>query len=88
VVEDQKLCAVLDSRLLKTAADLRTLVDCDLPAAFHTADLAAALDVPRHFAQRIAYCLRETGAARVAGKRGNTHLYEWPASVRRRRRAA
>jgi signal recognition particle subunit SEC65 len=87
VVEDQKLCSVVDSRLLKTAADLRALVDCDLPAAFHTADLAAALGVPRHLAQRVAYCLRETGAARAVGKRGNAHLYQWPVGVRRRRAA-
>jgi hypothetical protein len=88
VVEDQKLCAVVDTCLLKRAADLRSLLGCDLPVAFDTADLAAALHVPRHVAQRIAYCLRETGAARVAGKRGNAHLYEWPKRVRSTRRAA
>ncbi|HWB09217.1 MAG TPA: hypothetical protein VG826_08335 [Pirellulales bacterium] len=88
VVEDQKLSAVIERRLLTTAADLRALVDCELPGEFHTADLAAALGVPRHVAQRIAYCLRETGAARVVGKRGNAHLYEWPARARRSRLAA
>jgi hypothetical protein len=88
VVEDQKLCAVVDSCRLTTAADLRQLLNCDLPAIFHTANLATALGVPRHFAQRIAYCLRETGAARPVGKSGNTHLYEWSRLARPRRGAA
>lgn len=84
VVEDRKLCAVVDSCHLTTAADLRRLLDCDLPAVFHTADLATTLGVPRHFAQRIAYCLREMGAARPVGKSGNMHLYEWSRPARRR----
>jgi hypothetical protein len=84
VVEDQKLCAVVDTCLLKKATDLRALLGCDLPVAFDTADLAVALRVPRHVAQRIAYCLRQTGAARVVGKRGNAHLYEWPTRPARR----
>jgi hypothetical protein len=88
VVEDQKLCAVIESCRLTSAADLQTLLDCKLPDEFHTADLASALGVPRHFAQRIAYCLRETGAARAVGKHGNAHIYEWSRPVRRRRRAA
>lgn len=87
VVEDQKLCVVVDSCRLTSAADLRLLVDCKLPDVFHTADLASALGVPRHVAQRIAYCLRETGAAQVVGKRGNAHLYQWSQPVRRRRAA-
>ena len=33
------------------------------------------LDRPLSFAQRVAYCLRLTGAARVVGKQGNRLIY-------------
>jgi hypothetical protein len=33
------------------------------------------MKVPRGIAQRIAYCLRETGGVRVVGKEGNAILY-------------
>jgi hypothetical protein len=38
--------------------------------------------VDRWLAQRIAYCLRQTGAACEVGKQGNARLYEF-APVRR-----
>ena len=91
VVEDQKLCAVHGVHCLSTAADLQALVPPGLPAPFHTGQLSQALGVPRWVAQRAAYCLRETGAARLAGKQGNALLYEFaaaPASKTRRRRRA
>jgi len=74
-VEDQKLCEVLGSRSISTAADLCGLLPADLHEPFTTATLAAATGVPRGLAQRIAYCLRETGACRVAGKQGNALTY-------------
>ncbi|MGH7140953.1 MAG: hypothetical protein ACREHD_34920, partial [Pirellulales bacterium] len=84
VVEDQKLLAVLGACQLKRAADLRLLLPRDLPDPFDTADLAQALAEPRHVAQRIAYCLRKTGAAREIGKAGNARIYSWSAAARRR----
>jgi hypothetical protein len=42
---------------------------------FTTHDLALDLARPVSFAQRVAYCLRLTGAARVVGKRGNRLIY-------------
>jgi hypothetical protein len=88
VIEDQKLSVVLDSCRIASASDLRKLLPSDLPARFQTADLAAALSVPRHVAQRIAYCLRETGAARQVGKTGNSLIYAWSRTAPRRARAA
>jgi len=76
-VEDQRLVAVQATRRLRTAADLASLIPCPLPAPFHTGDLAQALGVDLWFAQRIAYCLRTTQAAREVGKQGNTRLYEF-----------
>ncbi|HEY4309691.1 MAG TPA: hypothetical protein VGN12_09600 [Pirellulales bacterium] len=75
-VEDQLLAAVGDSYLVRTPGDLIAMLNCDLPARFHTGHLAEALDMPRWIAQRIAYCLRETGAVRAIGKERNAHVYE------------
>ena len=65
-VEDQKLVEVVETHRFKTLADLRRLLPTELPTTFHTGHLAEHLEVPRHTAQRIAYCLRETGAVRIA----------------------
>lgn len=81
VVEDQRLTAVLESRRLQTTADLRSLVACTLPETWQTLDLAAGLGIPRRVAQRIAYCLRETGAANAIGKCGNAHVYRWASAT-------
>ena len=90
VIEDQKLCQVLSTHRFRTAADLAALVPTHLPAPFHSGQLADALGVLRPVAQRIAYCFRETGAARLVGKQGNALLYELAAApaAKRRRKAA
>jgi hypothetical protein len=47
----------------------------ELPQPFDTAELAVAMGKPRWFAQKVAYCLRQSGAATMVGKRGNSQLY-------------
>jgi len=81
-VEDQRLVEIVDTRRFRTLADLRKMLPRGLPTAFHTGHLAEGLEVRRHIAQRIAYCLRETGAIYTVGKQGNAVLYS------RRRKAA
>ena len=77
-VEDQKLLQVAETHRFRTAADLtRLLPRAALPSPFHTGQLAQVLDAPRWLAQRIAYCLRHTGAAQEIGKTGNARLYQW-----------
>jgi hypothetical protein len=76
VVEDQRLLAVVEVRQFRTTADLLALLPDDLPQPFHSGHLAEALGVHRWIAQRITYCLRQTGAARLCGKTGNTLLYQ------------
>ncbi|MBN2218608.1 MAG: hypothetical protein JW719_14625 [Pirellulales bacterium] len=76
-VEDQKLVAVHETLRLRTTSDLKALVDCPMPRPFHTGHLAEGLGIQRWIAQRIAYCLRQTGAARPVGKQGNALLYEF-----------
>jgi hypothetical protein len=87
VVEDQKLRAVQSVHCFSTADDLRALIPPGLPSPFHTGHLSQTLGAPRWIAQRIAYCLREMGAAAVIGKQRNALLYEFvaPAGKRKRR---
>lgn len=76
-VADRRLDAIRTTALLARPEDLWALLpeDCDGRAPFTTFDLAARLDRPVWFAQRVAYCLRLTGAARVAGKAGHRVVY-------------
>jgi len=75
-VKDRSLVDTLGSILLETPEDLWGLLPAAaLPGVFTTQDLALALDRPRHFAQKVAYCLRTSGAAEVCGKVGNSQCY-------------
>jgi hypothetical protein len=75
VVEDQRLLAVVAVHRFQTAADLFSLLPTNLPRQFHSGHVADALGIRRWIAQRITYCLRQTGAAKTCGKAGNTLLY-------------
>jgi hypothetical protein len=79
-VADRRLGAICSSAMLARADDLWTLLpeDCDGREPFTTFDLAERLGRPAWFAQRVAYCLRLTGAARVVGKVGNRLVYARP----------
>ncbi|HEV2971961.1 MAG TPA: hypothetical protein VGY55_18455 [Pirellulales bacterium] len=76
-VEDQKLIAIQSLCRLQTIGDLAALIACPLPSPFHTAHLAAGLDIPRWSAQRIAYCMHRMGAIHQVGKQRNAWLYCW-----------
>lgn len=76
-VEDQKLVEIHSQHRLDTINDLAALAACPLPTPFHTAQLAAGLDIPRWSAQRIAYCLHRMGALQQVGKQRNARLYCW-----------
>lgn len=81
-VQDLRLVRVVQTHRYRTLTDLRRLLPKKLPTPFHTGHLAQQLDVQRWIAQRIAYCMRKTGALHVVGKQGNALLYS------RRKRAA
>jgi len=82
-IEDQRLLRIVETHRFRTLADLRKVLPSELPAKFHTSHVAEGLKVPRWTAQRICYCLRETGAIHVVGKQRNAWLYS-----KRRRTAA
>lgn len=74
---------LLDTRLLEITSrtvfrgpdDFRVFLHGVPEEEFTTKDLAAALRQPRYVAQKAAYCLRQMGAIKTVGKRGNTFLY-------------
>ncbi len=76
-IADQRLLRIVETRQFRTLADLRRLLPAELPPTFHTGHLAASMKIPRGIAQRITYCLRETGGVRVVGKEGNSILYRY-----------
>jgi hypothetical protein len=69
------LNGVLEQCRIGSRQDLYSFVHGPLPEAFSTADLAVAMGQPRWLAQKLAYCLRESGAAELCGKAGNALLY-------------
>ncbi len=74
-VVSRRLNAIVEQRRIGCRDDLYSFVEGPLPEAFTTADLAAAMGQPRWLAQKLAYCLRESGAAALCGKTGNALLY-------------
>jgi hypothetical protein len=76
-VADRRLGEVRETAMLVQAGDLWSLLPsaCHGQDPFTTVDLAEGLGKPVWFAQRVAYCLRKTGAARIAGKKGNRLIY-------------
>ncbi len=75
VVQERRLLQVVGGRLFETPADMGALLPPALVQPFSTSDLAAASAQPRRLAQKMAYCLREMGAIKAVGKRGNAILY-------------
>ena len=76
-VVDRCLTGSLGKSVLERAADLWCLLpaDQDWAEPFTTADIARRIDRPLWFAQRVAYCLRLSGASLAIGKKGNHRIY-------------
>ena len=76
-VADRRLGTVESTTALIVADDLwKLLPDAwDWREPFTTDDLSGRLDRPRVLAQRIAYCLRLSGAAKQVGKSRNRLIY-------------
>lgn len=84
-VEDRLLRTVVDRRTIRSKRDLLNLLPDGLPDPFHTADIAEKAGIPRWLAQKMAYCLRKTGAVIQAGKTGRLQLYSRESASARRR---
>lgn len=74
-VIDRRLRQVAATVTLGQASDLWALLPEGRPGSFTTLDLAERLGRPIVFAQRVAYCLRLSGAVETLGKVGNRLIY-------------
>ena len=75
VIVERRLLGVLERHVIATPSDLWSLISWALPEPFQTLHLARVLNRPRWFAQKVAYCLRESGASTAIGKVGNALVY-------------
>jgi hypothetical protein len=75
VTQERRLLDVVGHLIFSSPADLQALIPSNLAQPWTTADLAAAISQPRWLAQKMVYCMRESGAAKMVGKRGNAILY-------------
>ena len=82
-VADRSLVNVRGRKLLAQAHDLWSLLPegRDWHKPFTTADLARRIDRPLWFAQRVAYCLRLTGAAGSRKARKISGLHQQPPAI-------
>jgi len=74
-IEDRKLVGICSRHVLTSVDDLRGLLPTGLEDPFTTAELAKSAGIPRWLAQKMAYCLRKTGAIAQIGKHRNAILY-------------
>ena len=77
-IEDQRLLEIVAVHRFHSASDLCQLLPPSLPKPFHTGHIADGLGVERWIAQRMAYCLRQTGAVQSVGKQRGAWLYQRP----------
>lgn len=87
-VKDIVLIETLERHEFRYAEDLLGLFDTTaMDGAFNTAQLAAWIERPRWFAQRVAYVLRETGAAASVARKRSGMLYSIEAALEASRAA-
>ena len=66
---------MLERFVFDDPSDLWQLIPPTLPDPFETSHLASVLGHSRWFAQKIAYCLRQSGVITAIGKNGNSLVY-------------
>ncbi len=76
-VIDRQLREIVGRMELRTSSDLAGLLPKGLQKTFTTRDIADRADVPRWLAQKMAFCLRKTGAVNMVGKQSNALVYEY-----------
>jgi hypothetical protein len=75
VVVERRLVEVVKRLLIRDAVELRGLLPPGLPRSFTTGHLAEKLGIRRDLAQKMAYCLRESGVIETVGIQGNALRY-------------
>lgn len=87
-IHDRELVELEKTVCFSNERDLLKLLPRKLPPEFDTGLLSEAMDIQRHVAQRICYCLRKMNAIEAVGKKGNAVLYAVPRESKRQTKAA
>jgi hypothetical protein len=74
VTEERRLLEVIEQRLYEEPADLHAFLPDDFET-FTAGNLANAIDVRSHLAQKMVYCMRKATSIELVGKRGRANLY-------------
>jgi ribosomal protein S25 len=74
--EERRLLDVVDKRLFGKSDDLQALLPESLEESFTTKDLAETIGIKRQLAQKMAYCLKNTGVIELIGKQRQAYLYK------------
>lgn len=72
---NRRLLEVREAVTFAGPSDFRRFIPSDLSTPFTSSDLAAALQRPAYFAQKMTYCLRKMGTLSIVGKRQRAWLY-------------
>jgi hypothetical protein len=75
ITHERRLLNVVDRKVFKDIADLLDFIPANLDVSWTTEDLAIAIGQPRWLAQKMVYCLRESGAIKAVGKERNAIVY-------------
>jgi hypothetical protein len=75
-ISDHRLLEILERRVYAERQDFRRFLPDSLPPTFTSRELAAALKMPAHIAQKMAYSLRVMGLLSIQQRRGRAYLYE------------
>ncbi len=78
VIEERRLVEVRETVEVGSPERLLELLPEGLPDPFTTTDLAHRLGRSRHLAQKVAYCLRLSGAVETVGRDRRGFLYRLP----------
>jgi hypothetical protein len=74
-ITDRRLVGIVDRTIFAQPDDYGILLPAGLPSPFTTKQLSLALGLPVYVAQKMAYCLRQTGVLTVAGRQGRYIAY-------------
>lgn len=75
-IYDRRLLAVNEEVVFRRPSDFLALLPADLPHPFTNKQLAHALAIRPHLAQRITYTMCRCGLLAVNGKQGNSTLFQ------------
>jgi hypothetical protein len=75
-IADRRLLAVQNEVVFTQPTDFLSLLPDDLPHPFTNKQLAYALDIRPHLAQRLTYTLCRCSVLAVCGKQGNSTLFQ------------